>query len=226
MILPTNFLFTGDLPTKASIVVREIARARTFCRRLALVAAIFAAAPATADYQAAKGVVETLMHELIAEVRANEKLYDDDERLFDLIRRRVLPMVDTAAFSRLVLGRHWQSAGDEQRRAFTRAMESQMIRSYGKSLTLLLEVNRIRFLPPDGRVGGKYEIVMSSISFTSNQPPLRIGYAMHEVDGDWRIFDLRIDGLSLVKEFRRSFDREINEHGLTGLIKRLDASSH
>ncbi len=230
MALSTDFLPGGGAPTGAGVV----ARARGFFHvwRLALAAAIFAGAaaaapnaPPPADYQAAKGMVEALVLGLIAEVRTNQELYTDDEELFALIRRRVLPMVDTAAFSRLALGRHWKSADDGQRRAFARAMESQMVSSYGKSLTLLLEVDRVRFRPLEGRAGGKYEVVKSSVSFKSNQPPLRIDYAVHKVGDGWRIFDLVIDGLSLVKQFRRSFDREIEEYGLAGLIERLGASS-
>ena len=234
MVLATNFLPTDGPPAGlaaraaivAPIAASIAARARRFFRAscVVLAAAIIVPTPAAADYRAAQGAVETLVSELIAELRANEKLYRDEEKLFELIRRRVLPMVDTDAFSRLVLGRHWKGADDGQRRAFVRAMESQMVRSYGKSLTLLLEVDRVQFAPSDERAGGKYEMVMSSVYFKSNQPPLNIGYVVHETGGGWRIFDLVIDGLSLVKQFRRSFEREIDEYGLVGLIRRLDAA--
>lgn len=236
MALPTNFLSTdgpsdgspGKAPIVARIAARVVARARRFFRVscLMLGVAAVAGAPAAAEYRTAQGTVETLVSELIAELRADEELYGDEEKLFGLIRRRVLPMVDIDAFSRLVLGRHWKSADDEQRRAFVRAMESQMVRSYGKSLTLLLEVDRVQFPPSDKRADGKkYETVMSRVFFDNNQPPLNIGYVVHEIEGGWKIFDLVIDGLSLIKQFRRSFQREIDEYGLAGLIRRLEAAS-
>lgn len=196
---------------------------------LALVAGLALSAPpvcAAAADGAAKEVVDGLVQELLAEVKANKTLYQsNDEALFQLIRRRILPAVDTATLSRLVLGKHWKGLGDDQRRHFTAAMESLLIRSYGKSLTLLTEVDRIRFRAPQKAGGGKYVLVASDVTFEANEPPLSIHYMMHDKNGRWQVFDLVIDGLSLVKQFRQSFDREIREDGFDSLLKRLNTAS-
>ena len=189
-------------------------------------AAMFASAPIAADYAAAKNTLETMVQELLREVRSNRALYEaDDEKLLDLIRRQVLPTVDIETLSRLVLGKHWKNADEEKRRMFARSMESLLVRSYGKSLTLLLEVERVEFPAPVRPGGGRYETVMSNVLVKGNETPLRVNYVMHEVDGRWKIFDLVFDGLSLVRQFRRSFDREIGERGLAALIERLNARS-
>lgn len=195
---------------------------------LALVAGLALSAPVCAadGIGAAKEVVDGLVQELLTEVKANKTLYqNNDEALFRLIRRRILPAVDTATLSRLVLGGHWKGLGDDQRRNFTAAMESLLIRSYGKSLTLLTEVDRIRFRAPQKAGGGKYVLVASDVTFEANEPPLSIHYMMHDRNGRWQVFDLVIDGLSLVKQFRQSFDREIREDGFDSLLKRLNTAS-
>ena len=193
---------------------------------LVLAAGLALAAPVCADTGAAKEVVDGLVQELLTEVKANKTLYQkNDDALFQLIRRRILPAVDTATLSRLVLGAHWKGLGDGQRQQFTAAMESLLIRSYGKSLTLLTEVDRIRFRAPQKAGGGKYVLVASDVTFEANEPPLSINYMMHDRNGRWQVFDLVIDGLSLVKQFRRSFDREIREDGFDSLLRRLNAAS-
>ena len=196
-------------------------------RGLVLAFALTAAAPAWADdYAAAKNVVDGLVQELLVEVKANKALYqDNDAELFALIRERILPVVDVAALSRLVLNKHWKGLSEEQRGTFTATMESLLVRSYGKSLTLLTEVERVHFPPPTRTGSGKYVVVRSDVTFQVNEPPLRINYVMHDKGGQWRVFDLVIDGLSLVKQFRQNFDREIREDGFDALVGRLEAAS-
>ncbi len=196
-------------------------------RGLVLAFALTAATPVWADdYAAAKNVVDGLVQELLVEVKANKALYqDNDAELFALIRERILPVVDVAALSRLVLNKHWKGLSEEQRGTFTATMESLLVRSYGKSLTLLTEVERIHFPPPTRTSSGKYVVVRSDVTFQVNEPPLRINYVMHDKGGQWRVFDLVIDGLSLVKQFRQNFDREIREDGFDALVGRLEAAS-
>jgi len=191
-----------------------------------LMAGCLLAGPVCAVDGAAEEVVDGVVQELLTEVKANRNLYENnDAALFRLIRRRILPAVDTATLSRLVLGKHWKGLADAQRRSFTAAMESLLIRSYGKSLTLLTEVDRIRVREPKKAGGGKYLLVASDVTFEANEPPLHINYMMHDRNGRWQVFDLVIDGLSLVKQFRRSFDREIREDGFDSLLRRLNGAS-
>lgn len=179
------------------------------------------------DYLSARKYVEVIVNELIIEVKANQDVYaEDQQRLFTLIEAKVLPSVDIELFSKLSLGKYWKSASTAQRKLFTASLRKTLTRSYGKALVLLSEVDRVEFAPADTQSKGKkYKRIASKMIFTGGEKPISISYAVRKEDDKWLIFDLVIDGVSIVKQFRQNFNREISEKGLNALINRIQQQS-
>ncbi len=150
-----------------------------------------------------------------------EQLSNDPELVRDLINTKLVPVVDLDSMGKLILGKHWKLAGEEQRVAFVQGFKDMLIRIYGKTL-LDYGKAELTVLPNQPEQKGKYRIVQTELNIGTGQPPLQVAYVFRKnKQKEWKIFDFTVDGLSLVKNFRTSFSQEIQETSLQALIDRL-----
>ncbi len=150
-----------------------------------------------------------------------KELENDPQARARLVDQILGPVVDFEIFSQLVLGTHWRTATPEQRTRFMDAFKGLLTRTYTKSLSDYAGT-RVRVLPDRGEQRDDYRTVYTEIRTSESRPPLSVNYSFRFSDGQWKAYDLTIDGLSLVKNFRSSFGNEINRHGLDALIERLE----
>ncbi len=159
--------------------------------------------------------------QVMAELKAGgEALRSDEKKVYDLANRLIFPLIDFEAMGKLTLGKHWRRATPEQRRAFIDAYKKLLVRTYAKSLRQYANQDII-FLPEKTRIRGKYATVYSEFVPGNGQPNISVVYSLRLKDGQWKAYDVTIDGLSLVKNYRTSFSREIADKGLDALIHRL-----
>lgn len=189
-----------------------------------ITAALVSVAVAADDYAAAEKTVRSIVSELLAQVES-EKYKEDEEEFFRLLAENILVSVNTDLMSRLMLGKHWTSATEEQRKRFIAGFKNMLIRSYGKSIVLLSGIT-IKFLPPAASANGKprkYQVVHTEVVNSEGRPPISINYSLANQDGTWKVFDLIIDGVSILRQFRQNFRMEIEETGFDALINRLNS---
>ena len=147
---------------------------------------------------------------------------DDMNRLYQLVEREILPLVDFKSMSKLILGKHWRKASKEQRKAFIAAFRNLLVNTYTKSLKQYANQN-IKFFPHRTRVKGKYATVYSEFVPGNGQRNVPVIYKLRkDKHGEWKAYNLEIEGLSVVKNFRTDFNSEINAKGLDALIARLE----
>lgn len=155
-------------------------------------------------------------------IKQNRAAIDKDKnRLFDLVDKIVLPHFDFEKMSKLVLGKYWRRASDEQRREFTSAFRFLLVRTYA---TAMLEYTdqQITYKPlraaPDAS-----EVVVETEVDQQGGFPIPIDYKMFKNDqGQWKVYEVVIDGVGLVINYRSSFATEIRgKGGIDGLIKKL-----
>jgi len=143
----------------------------------------------------------------------------EPERLYGLVDDIVLPHFDFERMARWVLGKHWKRASPDQQQRFVNEFRTLLVRTYG---TALLEYRdqQIKFLPLRMAAGSEDVTVRTEVV----QPggvPIPISYSMfHRADG-WKVYDVAIDGISLVSNYRSSFSTEIKDQGMDKLIQRL-----
>ena len=174
---------------------------------------------AQANYSAVETVRITANHMMSAISTERETLGKDTARLHALVEKILIPHVDFERMSRWVLGKHWRRANNAQRQKFTHEFKMLLIRTYA---TAMLEFSReeIDFLPVRG--GNKAsEVVVRTAVRRSTQPPIPINYSMHLKDGQWKTYDVTIDGISLVSNYRSSFASELRRVNLNQLIATL-----
>jgi len=193
---------------------------------LCVVAALLCFSPAgqgTTDDRSldhpAQGLVRETTKSVFDALDQSSTLKLDERRLFDLVGELVLPHFDLALMSKRVLGKHWRRANAEQRPQFVDAFATLLVRTYATAL-LSYEGRKVRFLPTRSRVGGGQVMVRTAVE-GAGPSPISVDYAMRNEGTQWKVYDVTIEGVSLVITYRATFRTEIRDRGLDGLIERL-----
>ncbi|RRQ22238.1 MlaC/ttg2D family ABC transporter substrate-binding protein [Thiohalobacter thiocyanaticus] len=161
-------------------------------------------------------VVRTTSEEVFNELRGNEEL--SREQINRLIESVILPRVDFEAFSRLTLARHWRQASDEQRQAFTREFRELLIRTYATSLAEY-SGEKIEYLKE--RMEEDDRALVNTRIVRPDGPAIPVDYRLRLNDDKWQVYDIVIDGVSLIINYRSSFQQTIRQQGLDALIRQL-----
>jgi phospholipid transport system substrate-binding protein len=166
------------------------------------------------------GMVRDTADRVLAEVSAQkEALQESPQKIYPLVEEIVLPRFDFSRMSQLVLGRHWKAASDEQKGAFTKEFRELLVRTYATAL-LNYSGQQIHYKPfnaaPDAN-----EVTVATEVANQGAPAIPINYSVYRGDHGWQVFDVTIDGVSLVSNYRSSFGKEVQRYQLDGLIQRL-----
>lgn len=162
--------------------------------------------------------------EVLAILKADKDIQSGNvKKAYELVEAKVLPHFDFNRMTQLAVGKHWNSASPQQKQALVKEFRSLLVRTYATSLTEFsnqtVEFKPLNMRPEDAQVTVKTEI---------NQPggkPIPIDYEMYKTSFGWKVFDVAIDGVSLVINYRSSFANTIRQSGIDGLIAMLEAKS-
>lgn len=158
---------------------------------------------------------------LLAELKANKSAFEEDPaKLYEAVERIVLPHFDFKYVSQLVLARYWGKASDEQRKRFMEAFKSQLVGFYGNAL-LDYSNEKVLWEPAEVPPGAEDTMVRSQI-VPSGGSPIPLTYAMRKKPEGWKVYDVTVEGVSLVTNYRGQFAAEIRRNGLDALIARLE----
>lgn len=166
----------------------------------------------------ARETVQALLDEL--EGRRDE-LRRNPEKLDALIERILVPLVDVEYMSRLVLGRHWRGASEEQRERFQAAFKNMLISTYGNAL-LEFQRDRIEFQPLQAEEDAE-DVTFNALVHTNSGETVRVDLNLHLVDGEWRIYNGSVGNLTFVTNYRGQFSQEIRRGSLETLIGKLES---
>jgi phospholipid transport system substrate-binding protein len=120
--------------------------------------------------------------------------------------------------SKLVLAKNWRTASEDQRQRFINEFKGMLVRTYTNSLTDYAGNTEIVYLKSVDKKEGKYVTVYTEI-VQSGKPNIPVNYSLRQTDEGYKIYDVVIEGLSLVKNYRTSFSKQISETSLDALIE-------
>ncbi len=149
-----------------------------------------------------------------------QKLIDDPEHVYRLATDILVPHVDMYRVSRLVLGKYWRRASRDQRMRFSKEFRRMLVRTYASALKQFRGQADIDFLPMRDAPGNNNVIVNTKIAHAGAQP-VSVSYRMHLKRGQWLVYDVKVEGVSLVTNYRSSFAHQIRQKGLDHLILRI-----
>jgi phospholipid transport system substrate-binding protein len=146
---------------------------------------------------------------------------ENPDELYTLIDEVLLPNFDVRYAGRLVLGKHWNAASREQRDRFVDVFYRFLVQSYANGI-LEFEQGSITVLPPEGESGEK-RVVVKTETRMDDGSQVPINYSMRRTRDGWRVYDVRIEGVSYVQNYRNQFNAEIAALGVDAVIDRLNA---
>ena len=172
--------------------------------------------------EAAQQLVQTTSDKMLQALRQNRNELDGDStKLYGLVDEIVLPHFDFRTMSAWVLGKYWRQATAEQRNRFTEEFRTLLVRTYASSLLDYSDEN-ITFLPLNAPAEADDVTVRAEVRQTVGQT-IPINYSMHVKNNAWKVYDVSVDGISLVTNYRSSFSDQIRKEGIDGLIQKLSA---
>jgi phospholipid transport system substrate-binding protein len=174
---------------------------------------------ALADKNEAEKLVRDNAQKVLQILSDNKaKIKDDPQFLYKLVNDVIVPNVDFTAMSKLVLAKYWRTASDGQRKRFVDEFKGMLVRTYTNSLSEYAGNTEILYLKSVDRKEGKYVTVYTEI-VQSGKPNIPVDYSLHRTDAGYKIYDVVIEGLSLVKNYRTSFAKQITDTSLDALIE-------
>jgi phospholipid transport system substrate-binding protein len=167
-------------------------------------------------------VLKEMSDRVVAIVKQDPGILDDQTRLRNIADTLIVPHVDFQVFSQWVLGKHWRTATPEQRRIFVREFKELLINTYLSSVTSEGYQNQvIRYQPlRKGLEDGK--VLVEAVVEQSHGPLIHVQFRMYRSDNDWLVYDVVVEGVSLVATHRSSFSSIIRDRGMEGLIAMLE----
>lgn len=165
-------------------------------------------------------LVKTTADKVIARVKKDKAaLRAEPLKLHALVDELIIPHFDFMRMSQWVLGKHWRTADKDQQTQFVEEFKKLLVRTYA---TALLEYSdrEIRYLPVHEEADGD-TVTVKTEAVQSASTKVPINYRMHVKDDGWKVYDVSVDGVSLVSTYRNSFNSEIKKNGISGLIQDL-----
>jgi len=139
--------------------------------------------------------------------------------IYALVEDIVLPHFDFDRITQSAVGRHWRDASPGQREALVKGFRQVLVRTYARAL-LGYSGEEVRYLPV--RPGRQADSVTVSTEVRGRgSPPIPIDYRLYRKGGAWKVYDVVVDNVSLVSNYRSSFAAQVRQGGIDGLIARL-----
>jgi len=184
---------------------------------------VFSLLSLAAVAQTPNDIIQEAVDELASSLDGrNEELAENKEELYGLIDAILLPRFDRRYAAQLVLGRHWRDANEVQRDGFINAFYNSLVKRYADGV-LEFDQDRIEILPFRGDES-KPRIQVKTIVRLNDGTKVPVNYGLVKRDAGWLIFDVTIEGISYVRNFRTEINSEIQNSSIDAVIARLSGT--
>lgn len=180
--------------------------------------------PAWAAEQSPEAMVKQITDDVLDAIKKDKDLQSGDrKKALALAEEKVLPHLDFVEMTRLAAGRSWNGATPEQRNQLVAAFRAMLVRTYANAIdvyrgqTMKVEAARVPSNATDVTIRNRY--------FSPGQRPTPVDYAMRKTAEGWKVYDIVVDGISLVLTYRSQFEEAARSGGMDGLIKQLQAKT-
>jgi phospholipid transport system substrate-binding protein len=167
-------------------------------------------------------LVQKVTEEVMTAIKSDQQLAAGDrQRAMRLAEEKVLPYIDFEEATRLAVGRAWSQATPEQKKKLVSEFRNMLVRTYSNAIEGY-QGQTLKVMPSRGsKQNAQDEATVRTQFVRSGGKPLPIEFQMRRVGQDWKVYDIAVEGISLVLTYRSEFDALVKQHGIDGLIKRL-----
>lgn len=177
-------------------------------------------AAATAQELGPDELVRKVTTEVLEAIQHDKQLQAGDrKKALALAEEKILPLVDFREAARLAVGRPWNTATPEQQEGLVRQFRTLLVRIYSNAVGVYrgqtMRVQPVKMAP------GATQTTVRNQYLSPGRPPTTVEYAMHKTPTGWKIYDITVEGVSLVLTYRGEFEQIVRDGGIDGLIQRL-----
>ncbi|MDA1034405.1 MAG: ABC transporter substrate-binding protein [Proteobacteria bacterium] len=177
-----------------------------------------------AEDQGPQELVHKTTDDVLLVLKNNQEIHTDKQKIYQLAEEKILPNFDLERISALVLGKTWRSIDETQKQKFQAEFKTMLLRTYavalGKYKDQEIEFKPLRMEPGDKQATVKTQIIQNSAQ------PISVDYALAKTENSWKVFDIAIEGVSLVTNYRSQFAGEIKNNGIDSLISKLSEKNN
>ncbi|MEE9494315.1 MAG: ABC transporter substrate-binding protein [Gammaproteobacteria bacterium] len=165
--------------------------------------------------------------QLILELKKNSSQIKKNKSIaYNISDRLIVPYLDFQKITQLVVGKHWRRASNEQKAKLTEEIRQMLIRSYVTAMTtyadqIVEQGDNIKYKPSRYKTGDRKATIDTTIQLLDGKTA-DVNYKLYNSKQGWKIYDIRVAGISLTVTYRTSFSAEIKQSGIDGLIARLE----
>lgn len=189
-------------------------------RNLLAVLGLFAVTAFAADVTPPDALVKTTAEEVLTILKQDKDLQAGNTRkAVELIEAKVLPHFDFTRMTRLAMGKNWNKASDTQKTELVNQFRTLLVRTYSSSVSQYKN-QTIEYKPTKLAAEDK-EATVKTVVVQPGGQPIPIDYRMEKMPEGWKVFDIAVDGVSLVTNYRGEFNSQVEQGGVDGLLKSL-----
>lgn len=185
-------------------------------------AAFFAVA---LNVRAAETAPDQLVKSTADDVLSVIRTTKDKRKLREAAEQKVLPYFDFRAMTQLAVGRYWREASASQQKALTDNFRTLLVNTYTASLNAASTGTEAVDVKPLDLKPSQNDVLVRTIVKTGTRQPIPVDYRMQKGPEGWKVYDVIVENLSLVTNYRSSFASEIQRSGIDGLVKALEAKN-
>ncbi len=165
-------------------------------------------------------MIKSVTEEVLSIVRQDKDIQSGNtQKAINLVETKVLPHFNFQRMTSLAVGRDWNKANAEQKKRLTEEFKTLLVRTYSNALTGYRN-QTVRYRPTRMQAGDTEVVVKSEILQPGNKP-IQLQYSVEKQNEGWKVYDVVVAGVSLVSNYRSTFNQEVSANGIDGLIKML-----
>lgn len=179
----------------------------------------WASATVAKDHPAQQLVTKTTADLLLAFQSEKAAIEADSAVLRKIVSDKILPYFDFVRMSKLALGKHWRRATVPQRKAFTIQFRELLLNTYAKALYRFADAE-VSYKPVRFEEGDRYVDVASEVD--TGDGLVAVTYRLYEKNNSWKVFNITIEGVSLITNYRSTFSTFARKKGIDALVADLE----
>lgn len=176
--------------------------------------------PVLAQEDSPDALIKKVTDDVLTIVRQDKDIQNGNtKKAIDLVEVKVLPHFNFQHMTALAMGRDWNKASPEQKKRLTEEFKTLLVRTYSNALTGYKD-QTVRYKPTKMQAGDAEVVVKTEIVQPGNKP-IQLDYSLEKLDNGWKVYDVIVAGVSLVSNYRDTFNQEVRANGVDGLIQML-----
>ena len=189
-------------------------------RSLLLCFFVFSIPLVQAQPLAPDALARSVTDEVIAIIRADKDIQaGNQKKVLELVEGKVAPHFSFTTMTQLAMGRNWRQANAEQQKRLTAEFHTLLVRTYTTAFVQYRD-QKVEYKPLR-MAAGDTDVVVQSLIKQNSGAPVAVDYSMEKQDTGWKVYNVKIEGISLIENYRNTFNTEIQRSGVEGLIKVL-----